>query len=39
LQEELGIPSFNFEVDWVDGRFTPPDMVRDYLTEFFGTLT
>ncbi|MGV8075374.1 MAG: 2-hydroxyacyl-CoA dehydratase [Syntrophobacteraceae bacterium] len=39
LQEELEIPSFNFEVDWVDGRFTPPDMVRNYLTEFFGTLT
>lgn len=38
FQEEIGIPTTTLEVDWVDGRFTPRDMVMNHLTEFFGTL-
>ncbi|MGV8074321.1 MAG: 2-hydroxyacyl-CoA dehydratase [Syntrophobacteraceae bacterium] len=38
FQSELGIPSLTFEVDWVDKRFTPPDVVRNHLGEFFQTL-
>ncbi|MDX9786309.1 MAG: 2-hydroxyacyl-CoA dehydratase family protein [Desulfobacterales bacterium] len=36
--EELNIPTMTMEVDWVDGRFTPRDIVLSQLSEFFGTL-
>ncbi|MGV8075023.1 MAG: 2-hydroxyacyl-CoA dehydratase [Syntrophobacteraceae bacterium] len=38
FQSELGIPSLTFEVDWVDKRFTPPQVVMNHLREFFEIL-
>ena len=38
LQEELGIPSMNQEVDFMDARFTPHASIKQQLSEFFKTL-
>jgi benzoyl-CoA reductase/2-hydroxyglutaryl-CoA dehydratase subunit BcrC/BadD/HgdB len=38
LREEAGIPSFRWEVDIIDARFTPHESAKNMLTEFFSTL-
>ena len=38
LEEELGIPSITYEVDYMDARFTPHASIKAMLTEFFQTL-
>lgn len=38
LEEELGIPSITYEVDYLDARFAPHASIRATLTEFFQTL-
>jgi benzoyl-CoA reductase/2-hydroxyglutaryl-CoA dehydratase subunit BcrC/BadD/HgdB len=38
LEEELGIPSITYEVDYLDARFAPHPSIRATLTEFFQTL-
>ena len=38
LEEELGIPSVTYEVDYLDARFAPHASIRAKLTEFFQTL-
>ncbi len=38
LEEELGIPSVTYEVDYIDARFAPHPSIRATLTEFFQTL-
>jgi benzoyl-CoA reductase/2-hydroxyglutaryl-CoA dehydratase subunit BcrC/BadD/HgdB len=38
LEEELGIPSISYEVDYIDARFTPHASIKATLTEFFNTL-
>ena len=38
LQEELGIPSLNQEIDFLDARFTPHAAMKQQLSEFFKTL-
>ena len=38
LEEQLGIPSITYEVDYLDARFAPHPSVRALLTEFFQTL-
>ncbi len=38
LEEELGIPSVTYEVDYLDARFAPHPSIRAILTEFFQTL-
>jgi benzoyl-CoA reductase/2-hydroxyglutaryl-CoA dehydratase subunit BcrC/BadD/HgdB len=38
LEEELGIPSITYEVDYLDARFAPHASIRAKLTEFFQTL-
>jgi len=38
LEEELGIPSVTYEVDYMDARFAPHASIKAILTEFFHTL-
>ena len=38
LEEELSIPSVNLEVDWIDRRFTPPETVKQIISEFLEML-
>ena len=38
LEEELGIPSITYEVDYIDARFAPHPSIKTKLTEFFQTL-
>ena len=38
LLEDAGIPSFKWETDWLDKRFTPHAVAKAQLSEFFRTL-
>ena len=38
LQEDPGIPSFKWETDFLDRRFTPHSVAKKQLAEFFRTL-
>lgn len=38
LEEELGIPSITYEVDYMDARFAPHASIKQKLAEFFQTL-
>ncbi len=38
LEEELGIPSITYEVDYIDARFAPHPSIKSKLAEFFQTL-
>ncbi|MDX9786353.1 MAG: 2-hydroxyacyl-CoA dehydratase family protein [Desulfobacterales bacterium] len=38
LQEEVGIPTFQWETDIVDARFTPRESAHDQLAEFFSNI-
>jgi hypothetical protein len=38
LLEDAGIPSFKWETDFLDRRFTPHSVAKKQLAEFFRTL-
>ncbi len=38
IREEAGIPTLRFEMDIADKRFTPPEEVKNMLSEFFETI-
>jgi benzoyl-CoA reductase/2-hydroxyglutaryl-CoA dehydratase subunit BcrC/BadD/HgdB len=38
LAEEVGIPSFTWETDFLDKRFAPPENVKKQLSDFFQNL-